>query len=101
LYTGGTGVLPSGAVHPDLVNRLAEEESKSASHVLGMCIRALDYLPPVDVTFFEYLRAIITADFDTVRDDRLNYRVAVGARFRRRGIYPLNIGAPSRNTLRS
>ena len=101
LYTGGTGVLPSGAVHPDLVNRLADEASKSASHVLGMCIRALDYLPPVDVTFFEYLRAIITADFDIVRDDRLNYRVAFVESFRRRGIYPLNIGAPSRNTLRT
>ena len=101
LYTGGTGVLPSGAVHPDLVSRLADEASKSASHVLDMCIRALDYLPPVDVTFFEYLRAIITADFDMVRDDRLNYRVAFVESFRRRGIYPLNIGVPSQNTLRT
>ena len=101
LYTGGTGVLPSGAVHPDLVNRLADEASKSASHVLTMCVRALDYLPPVDVTFFEYLRAIITADFDMVRDDRLNYRVAFVESFRRRGIYPLNIGVPSQNTLRT
>jgi len=101
LYPGGTGILPSGAVHPDLVNRLADEASKSAGHVLTMCIRALDYLPPVDVTFFEYLRAIITADFDMVRDDRLNYRVAFVESFRRRGIYPLNIGVPSQNTLRT
>src|SRR5262252_4665831 len=66
-----------------------------------MFIRALDYLPPVDVTFFEYLRAIITADLDMVRDDRLNYRVAFVESFRRRGIYPLNIGLPSQNTLRT
>ena len=41
-----------------------------------MCIRALDYCPPVDITFGEYLRAIITADCDLVEDDRLRYRVA-------------------------
>ena len=92
---GGTGVLPSGAIHPDLVKRLADEAAKSASHVLSMCIRALDYLPPVDVTFFEYLRALITADFDLVRDDRHNYRVAFVEAFRRRGIYPTNLYDPS------
>ncbi len=93
IYTGGTGVLPNGAIHPDLVRRLADEASKSARHVLSMCIRALDYLPPVDVTFFEYLRALITADFDLVSDDRHNYRVAFVEAFRRRGIYPLDLDA--------
>lgn len=92
IYTGGTGVLPSGAIHPDLVRRLADEAAKSAGHVLNMCIRALDYLPPVDVTFFEYLRALITADFDLVANDRFDYRVAFVEAFRRRGIYPLNLG---------
>jgi subtilisin family serine protease len=91
LYTGGTGVLSRGAIHPDLVRRLSDEAARSASHVLNMCIRALDYLPPVDVTFFEYLRALITADFDVVTDDRHNYRVAFVEAFRRRGIYPLNL----------
>ena len=66
-----------------------------------MCIRALDYLPPVDVTFFEYLRALITADFDLVSDDRHNYRVAFVEAFRRRGIYPLNLGAPTPDTPRT
>ena len=47
--------------------------------------RALDYLPPVDVTFLEYLRALITADFDLVGDDRYNYRVAFVEAFSRRG----------------
>lgn len=101
IYTGGTGVLPTGAIHPDLVHRLADEATKSASHVLNMCIRALDYLPPVDVTFFEYLRALITADFDMVTDDRHNYRVAFVEAFRHRGIYPINIGSPSTDTLRT
>ncbi len=94
IYTGGTGVLPTGSIHPDLVGRLAEEATKSARHVLDMCIRAVDYLPPVDVTFFEYLRAIITADFDLVSHDRLNYRLAFVEAFRNRGIYPLDMGDP-------
>ncbi|HSK79075.1 MAG TPA: S8 family serine peptidase [Thermoanaerobaculia bacterium] len=101
IYTGGTGVLPNGAIHPDLVRRLAGEAAKSADHVLTMCIRALDYLPPVDVTFFEYLRALITADFDLVTDDRHNYRVAFVEAFRRRGIYPLNLEAAADDTPRT
>jgi hypothetical protein len=101
IYTGGTGVLPNGAIHPDLVRRLADEAAKSATHVLNMCIRALDYVPPVDVTFFEYLRALITADFDLITDDRHNYRVAFVEAFRRRGIYPVNLGAPTADTPRT
>jgi subtilisin family serine protease len=101
IYTGGTGVLPDGAIHPDLVGRLADEAARSAQHVLGMCIRALDYLPPVDVTFFEYLRALITADHDLVPDDRYNYRVAFVEAFRRRGIYPIDLHTPSRDTIRT
>jgi subtilisin family serine protease len=101
LATGGTGVLPGGAIHPDLVRRLADEAAKSAGHVLTMCIRALDYLPPVDPTFFEYLRALITADFDLVRDDRLGYRVAFVEAFRQRGIYPVEIGGAARDTVRT
>lgn len=88
LSTGGTGILPSGAIHPDLVGRLAGEANKSAKHVLTMCIRALDYLPPVDVTFFDFLRALITADFEMVSDDRHDYRVAFVEAFSRWGIFP-------------
>jgi hypothetical protein len=88
LATGGTGILPNGAIPHDLVIRLAEEASKSASHVLNICIRALDYCPPVDLTFGEYFRGLITADRDLVPDDRNGYRVAFIEAFRRRGIYP-------------
>jgi hypothetical protein len=91
LYTGGSGVLPAGAVHPDLVERLSAEASKAANHVLAMCVRALDYCPPVDLTFGEYLRAIITADVDVVPDDDRHYRVAFVEAFRRRGIYPRDV----------
>ena len=100
LATGGTGVLPAGAIHPDLVQRLSEEAAKSAQHVLNMCIRALDYCPPVDLTFGEYLRAIITADADLVPDDDKYYRLAFIEAFRRRGIYPRDVRSLSVDSLR-
>lgn len=91
IASGGTGVLPAGELHPDLVNRMAREAAKTANHVLGMCIRAIDYCPPVDITFGEYLRAIITADCDIVSEDSRHYRLAFIDAFRRRGIYPEGI----------
>ncbi len=100
IATGGSGVLPTGALHPDLVKRLANEASKSAQHVLFMCIRALDYCPPVDLTFGDYLRALITADYDLVPDDDLGYRLAMVEAFRRRGIYPLDVRSLSVDSLR-
>lgn len=91
IATGGTGVLPQGELHPDLVNRLAIEASKAAGHVLNMCIRALDYCPPVDITFGDYLRAIITADAALVSNDDRDFRLSFIEAFRRRGIYPQGI----------
>jgi hypothetical protein len=100
IYTGGTGVLQQGAIHPDLVRRLGAEAVKSATHVLNICIRALDYIPPVDLTFGEYLRGLITADSDLVGDDKYNYRIAFVEAFRRRGIYPRDLETLSVDTLR-
>lgn len=91
IATSGTGILPQGEIHPDLVNRLAAEASKSAQQVLGICIRALDYCPPVDINFGDYLRAMITADIDLVPEDERHYRIAFIEAFRRRGIYPRDI----------
>ncbi len=99
IATAGIGILGQGAIHPDLVQRLASEASKAARHVLTMCIRALDYCPPVDITFGEYLRAIITADYDLVDDDRFKYRVAFVEAFRRRGIYPPDVRTMSVDSL--
>lgn len=88
LATGGSGILPPGAVEDSLIDMLAREASSVASQVLRICIRALDYCPPVDITFGEYLRALITADQDLVPDDPQKYRVAFISAFRDRGIYP-------------
>ena len=99
LASNGSGVLRPGAIHPDLVDRLAGEAAKSAQHVLSMVIRALDYCPPTDITFGEFLRAIITADFELVADDDLNYRVAFVEAFRRRGIFPPDVQSLSVSSL--
>jgi hypothetical protein len=82
-----------------LVNRLATEAVKSATHVLRLCIRALDYVPPVDITFGEYLRGLITADADLVPDDRLGYRIAFVEAFRKRGLYPNDLNTLSVDTV--
>ena len=76
----------AGDMPPDLSARLAAEAAKVADQVLRMCIRALDYMPPVDVSFGEYLRAIVTADADLSPDDPCHYRVAFAEAFRKRGI---------------
>jgi hypothetical protein len=91
IASGGTGVLQPGELHPDLVERLAQEAAKTARQILQICIRALDYCPPVDINFGDYLRALITADAELVTDDRHNYRLAIIEAFRRRGIYPQDI----------
>ena len=100
IATGGSGVLPDGELHPDLVMRMANEAAKAAGHVLRMCIRAMDYVPPVDVTFGEFLRALVTADFDLVPNDPRRYRVAFVEAFRKWGIYPCNVRTLSEESLR-
>jgi len=86
--TGGTGRLPEGDLHPDLVNRIAREASRTAESILTMCIRAFEYLPPVDIRFGDYLRALVTADYDLVAEEGFEQRRAMIEAFRERGIYP-------------
>ncbi len=99
IATAGTGILPQGAIHPDLVKRLADEAAKISGHILNICIRALDYCTPFDISFGEYLRAIITADFDMVPDDVAGYRLAFIESFRRHGIYPVGVRNLSEESL--
>ena len=91
IATDGRGILPDGEIHPDLVRRLADEAARTAKQFLSLCIRALDYCPPVGTTFGELLRAIINADVDLVPNDPLGFRVAIIESFKRWGIYPVDI----------
>jgi len=88
LATGGSGLLPPGELSHDLQTILAERASKLASQFLSICIRAIDYCPPTGITFGDYLRAMVTADYDLVPDDRCDFRGALIDAFWRRDIYP-------------
>jgi hypothetical protein len=98
--TRGSGILPEGALQADLCDVLAAEASTLATQFLRMCIRAIDYCPPVDVRFGEFLRAVITADTDLVPDDPWGYRAAWISAFGRRGIYPHSVPNLSQDALR-
>jgi hypothetical protein len=98
LASGGSGIV-SGALHPDLVNRLADEAVDTAQRILTICIRALDYMPPIDPTFGDYLRAVVTADADMSPDRGLGYRVALAEAFNKRGIYPESITSVAPDSL--
>ena len=97
--TGGSGILGEGDLHPDLVDMLAETAADTASRVLRICVRALDYCPPADINFGDYLRAIITADLDMVKEDDKNYRIAFIEAFQKRGIFPSGLKTMSVETL--
>ncbi|MFN3371137.1 MAG: S8 family serine peptidase [Sphingomonadaceae bacterium] len=99
LATGGSGRLPDGHLHPDLVDALTAEVVRAAADVQKMCIRAIDYLPPVDLTFGDYLRAIITADVDSWPMDESGYRVAFLEAFRAFGLLPRTLRTVSVETL--
>jgi hypothetical protein len=88
VYRRLAGPASEGFIRPELADILANETSKLASQFLSICIRAIDYCPPVDVHLGEYLRALITADYDLVPDDPVGYREAFIDSFARRGIFP-------------
>ncbi len=99
LATDGSGVLAPGELAHDLQELLADEASKLAGQFLGICVRAIDYCPPAGLTFGDYLRALITADYDLVPDDPWDYRGALVDAFRRRRIYPDSVPSLSEDAL--
>ncbi len=79
------GLAQAGRLDRD---RAAEEGAKAAAHLLNMMIRAIDYCPPVDFEFADFLDAILLADEETVPDDPHGYRTTLRARFGEFGIRP-------------
>jgi hypothetical protein len=98
--TGGSGILPAGELQSDLVNLTTREASQAAQDVLTMCLRAFEYLPPVDVTFGDYLRAVVTADFELNPRDEHERRASFIDAFRLRGIYAPGVLSLAEEALR-
>ena len=87
-------------LHPDVAERLATTAASLARHFVSICVRALDYCPPIDIRYGEFLRALITADFDLLQDDGVEYRNALIEAFRARGIVPQGVVSYSEEALR-
>lgn len=70
--------------------RAAEEGSKAAEHLLRMCIRAIDYTPPTEFEFADFLDAVITSDEQMAPDDNKehDYRGSLRSAFAEYGITP-------------
>jgi hypothetical protein len=100
IATAGSGVLQPGSLHPDLVARIAATASSTADRITQICIRAFDYLPPVDVTFSDYLRALVTSDIDLFPEDADHLRANLIEGFRVRGIYPVGVVSLADKSLR-
>jgi hypothetical protein len=88
IFRAGGGSPSPVDVPAPLADRLCEEATKLAEQFFQICVRALDYCPPVDITFGTYLRALVTADVDLRPQDEAGVRDALMQSFRLRGIYP-------------
>src|SRR5918997_5079055 len=100
IATGGTGTLPEGEIHPDLTKRLAAEATWAPDRVLQICIPGIDHCPPVDITFGDFLRGLITADLDYAPDDKRGFRVVFIESFREWGIHPRGVASMGIESLR-
>ncbi|WP_374376110.1 hypothetical protein [Dongia sp.] len=69
------------------LDMVVEEGTKVADHLLTMAIRALDYCPAIDMTYGDYLAALLTADHEVMPDDsRFAYRKTLRQTFASFGI---------------
>jgi len=99
LATEGRGVFQEGKIPPRLLDMIVHTTSRTASQFLTMCVRAIDYCPPVHVDFGDFLRALITADHELVHADPLGYREAIVVACMERGISPAYLNTPSVQSL--
>jgi hypothetical protein len=70
------------------LDAVVSEGAALAAQLLGMAVRALDYCPPTDLDFGQYLTALLTADRELVPEDERGYRAALLEVFGRYGIVP-------------
>jgi hypothetical protein len=95
----GIGADHHGELHPDLAQRLCVEATTLADQFVLLCIRAIEYSPPVDLEFGDFLRALLTVHTRLDSDDADGYRDALIRAFARRGIFPPDVRALTQSEL--
>ncbi len=88
IFRAGGGSANPVDIPSALAGRLSDEATRLAEQFFMICVRALDYCAPVDITFGSYLRSILTADVDLHPQDEVGMRDALLQSFRLRGIVP-------------
>jgi hypothetical protein len=74
------------------LDMVVEQGADAAANLLTMAVRAIDYTPPTEITFADFLSAIITADKEAVPDDaRYRYRQMLIENFAKYGIKPASL----------
>jgi len=87
IATGGSGVLPEGDLHPTSSGG-SPRRLRRPPRTSSRCRSGLRLPPAVDVTFGDFLRALVTADTELVPDDDRGLRASMIEAFRVRGVYP-------------
>jgi hypothetical protein len=99
IFRAGGGMSDKGDLPAPLAERLAAEASRTAEQFFFICARALDYCPPVDITFGDFLRAILTADQDFHPVDPDGVRDSFMQAFRLRGIVSDEVSSFSEDSM--
>lgn len=88
IFRAGGGSADPVDLPMPLAHQLARVASDTAEEFFERCVRAIDYCPPVDITFGDFLRALVTADMDSGSADPEGIRDTFMQAFRMRGILP-------------
>jgi hypothetical protein len=99
VYRAGGGLTNVDELPGALARLLAEKACETSTEFFQLCARALDYCPPVDITFGDFLRALITVHLDLKGEDGRVVRDALMQAFRVRGIFPDNASFFSEDAL--
>jgi hypothetical protein len=99
VFRAGGGTTDRGDLPVPLAERLAAEANRTAEQFFVICARALDCCPPVDLTFGDFLRAVLTSDLDFHPDDPDGVRDALMQAFRLRGIVADEVASFSEDSL--
>ncbi len=100
IFHAGGGRPDQDEVPAPLAEQLARTATDLSQRFFRLCVRALDYCPPVDITFGDYLRALITVGTELHPEDPDRIRDALMQGFRLRGIFPESASFFSEDALR-